>query len=564
MDNKSISKIIQKAGKLLELHEANPFKIRSYQNAAFNIDKLSVRLEDMNKDELAEIDGIGKNLVDKIISINETGSFKELDELLEKTPTGIVEMLDVKGVGPKKIRTLWKDYDINNKKELLNAAEEGKLADWKGFGEKTQKAILDSLIFEKEHMGKVYYALGEQLAEEVKNLYDGQINISGDVARKLEVVDCLQFVCVDEHDTAFKKIVKIEAIEIDEDKSGPFKIKGKLIENDLKVEFILTDKDHFGNKLLLNSCDPDHLNYSINSDKTLRTLINEKNFENEESIYKSIDSKFIPAELREGMIEWDFFKEKNIDDLLTENDLRGTLHNHSTYSDGKNTLKEMAEGARDLGLEYLGISDHSKSAFYANGLDESRIIKQHEEIDLLNKDLAPFKIFKGIESDILNDGSLDYENDVLSSFDFIVSSIHSGLSMDEKKATARLIKAIENPFTTILGHPTGRLLLRRQGYPINHKMVIDACAENGVIIEINANPWRLDLSWEWVSYALEKGVWISINPDAHELKGYHDMYYGVCVGRKGGLTKEQTFNAQGLNEVEKFFNKRKEKSLSEI
>ncbi|MDX5479816.1 MAG: PHP domain-containing protein, partial [Cyclobacteriaceae bacterium] len=211
---------------------------------------------------------------------------------------------------------------------------------------------------------------------------------------------------------------------------------------------------------------------------------------------------------------------------------------------------------------YLGISDHSRTASYAGGLEIEKVQKQHQEIDELNKKLAPFKIFKGIESDILTDGSLDYPDEILASFDFIVSSIHSGLSMDRKKATARLLKAIDNPYTTILGHPTGRLLLRREGYPIDHKVIIDACAKNGVIIEINANPWRLDLDWRWVNYAMEKGVKLSINPDAHEMEGYADMRYGVLVGRKGGLTKEMTFNALSRTEVEAYFQERKNKIKS--
>ena len=263
--------------------------------------------------------------------------------------------------------------------------------------------------------------------------------------------------------------------------------------------------------------------------------------------------QYIPTEMREGYDEVALAKEDKIPTLLEESDLKGILHNHSTYSDGKHTLRQMAEACRDLGYEYLGISDHSRTAFYAGGLDIEAVEKQHHEIDELNKELAPFKIFKGIESDILADGSLDYPEETLKSFDFIVSSIHSILNMDIKRATSRLVTAIENPYTTILGHPTGRLLLRREGYPIDHKTVIDACAKHGVVIEINANPWRLDLDWRWVRYAMEQGVKLSINPDAHEIDGYGDMKYGVLVGRKGGLTKEMTLNALSLSEIETFF-----------
>jgi DNA polymerase (family 10) len=234
------------------------------------------------------------------------------------------------------------------------------------------------------------------------------------------------------------------------------------------------------------------------------------------------------------------------------------LHNHSTWSDGVHTLEQMATYCKDnLKMEYFGICDHSKSAFYANGLNEQRLYTQHQEIDALNAKLAPFKIFKGIESDILNDGSLDYSDDILKTFDFVVASVHSNLRMDEEKATARLIKAIENPYTTILGHPTGRLLLSRKGYPIDFAKVIDACAANKVVIEINANPLRLDLDWRWHRYALEKGVLLSINPDAHRMEGFYDMHYGTLIGRKGGLTAAQCLNAKSLQDISEYFSNKK-------
>jgi DNA polymerase (family 10) len=250
--------------------------------------------------------------------------------------------------------------------------------------------------------------------------------------------------------------------------------------------------------------------------------------------------------------------------LITFADLKGSLHNHSNWSDGVNTLEEMALYCKDaLKLEYLGICDHSKSAFYANGLNEQRVFAQQQQVNELNKKLAPFKIFKGIESDILNDGALDYGDDVLKTFDFVVASVHSNLRMDKEKATTRLIKAIENPYTTILGHPTGRLLLSRKGYEIDYKKVIDACATNNVVIEINANPLRLDLDWRWHRYALEKGVLLSVNPDAHRKEGFHDMRFGVMAARKGGLTAEKCLNAFSLEEITTYFAKKLERKSDE-
>jgi DNA polymerase (family 10) len=279
-------------------------------------------------------------------------------------------------------------------------------------------------------------------------------------------------------------------------------------------------------------------------------------FSSEEEIFNSFGMQFIEPELREGLNEVELAKANKIPKLLELTDLKGILHNHSTYSDGLNTLKDMAVYCKELGYEYLGMCDHSQSAFYANGLKADRVMEQQREIDELNKKLAPFKIFKGIESDILNDGSLDYPEEVLKTFDFIVASVHSNLKMTEEKATARLLKAIENPYTTILGHPTGRLLLSRPGYPIDHKRIIDACAANNVIVELNAHPYRLDIDWRWIQYCIEKGVKISVNPDAHEKGGYHDMHYGVCAARKGMLTKEMCFNAMPLIEMEAYFKKK--------
>jgi DNA polymerase (family 10) len=271
-------------------------------------------------------------------------------------------------------------------------------------------------------------------------------------------------------------------------------------------------------------------------------------------IYTKAGLAWMQPELREGTLFIEKAEKNELPTLINWHDLKGTLHNHSTWSDGVNSIEEMALYCRDtLKLEYLGMCDHSKSAFYAKGLSIERVLQQHEEIDALNKKLDGFHIFKGIESDILYDGSLDYPEEILQKFDFIVASVHSILKMDEEKATSRLITAIENPYTTILGHPTGRLLLSRSGYPINYKKVIDACAANNVVIEINANPLRLDLDWRWHQYALDKGVMLSVNPDAHRIEGFTDMHYGILVARKGGLYKEMCMNAMPLAEITKAF-----------
>lgn len=352
---------------------------------------------------------------------------------------------------------------------------------------------------------------------------------------------------------------QVEGIVWDKPNSGPMTWRGKLEEPELQLVIHLCSQEELASKEMLFVASKAHLSSYVNEQETVSELIRKSKFESETDFFQLNNLQFIPRELREGMGEVKQAKAGTVPVLIENSDLKGILHNHSTYSDGKHSLRQMAEHCKTLGYEYLGISDHSRTASYAGGLEIEKVAKQQAEIDALNQELAPFRIFKGIESDILPDGSLDYPKEVLQSFDFIVSSVHSVLNMDLKRATDRLLTAIHNPYTTILGHPTGRLLLRREGYPIDHKAIIDTCAEKQVVIEINANPWRLDLDWRWIRYAVEQGVMLAINPDAHEMDGYADMQYGVWIGRKGGLTKEMTLNALSGKEIAAYFESRKAK-----
>jgi DNA polymerase (family 10) len=570
LDQKSILRQLKLIIKLMELHDENSFKIRSYQATVNTIDRGDISIEEKTREELQSINGIGKSIAEVIFSLRETGSHAYLEELLDKTPTGILEVLEIKGLGPKKVKVLWEELEITSTHELFEACQSGQVAKIKGFGEKTQESIIQALEFRASNLGKWLYADIEQAMGELgKQLADLQ-NIQkvvpvGDFARKLEIIETVEWLLVaDEPMSALQQITMIKGLEIDQKKSSPFKWRGKLKDPEVKLLIHFTRQEAFVAEKILRTGSKAHLLYPIDGDKTLvEVLKTEAPFDDEAAIYKKFDLPFIPEELREGFVEFDLAKENKISQLIREEDLKGILHNHSTYSDGKHSLKQMAEACRDLGYEYLGMSDHSRTASYAGGLEIEKVQKQWEEIDSLNKTLAPFKIFKGIESDILTDGNLDYPKEILAGFDFVVSSVHSSLGMDRKKATARLLKAIQNPYTTILGHPTGRLLLRREGYPLDHKVIIDACAMYGVIIEINANPWRLDLDWRWVNYAMEKGVMLSINPDAHEVDGYADMRYGVIIGRKGGLAKAMTFNAKCKEEVATYFEKRKQKAEKE-
>ncbi len=565
MDNKDIIKIIKKTAELMELHEENVFKIRSFQNAIFKLERLEQPLTHLSAEELVKIDGIGKSLALVIAQIIESGSHPALDNLLEQTPQGVLDMLTIKGVGPKKIRLLWKELALENLDDLLQACEDNKVDKVKGFGEKTQENIKEAILFKASVSGQLHYAEAEALVIEIdKVLKDAGVlkwSSTGDFKMKREVISQLNWLIADmDTNTIEQRFSSEEIIDWDMQKSGPLTLRGKFRSNPISVEFRFCDQAEFGSLLLTKSASSQHLSMLNEENKTLLEIAIKEPFASEEAIYEKANWPFIVPEMREGLAELEFLKNGKAPNLLEISDLKGILHNHSTYSDGKHSLREMAIYCKELDFEYLGISDHSRSAFYAQGLEEEAILKQQKEIDELNEELKPFKIFKGIESDILNDGSLDYSAKVLASFDFIVASIHSNLNMDSKKATERLIKAIANPYTTMLGHPTGRLLLRREGYPIDHKAVIDACAYYGVIIEINANPWRLDLDWRWVHYAMEKNVMLSINPDAHEKAGYEDMKYGVYVGRKGGLTKEMTFNTKSLKEVADHFENRLKKA----
>ncbi|RZA08750.1 MAG: hypothetical protein EOO68_01605 [Moraxellaceae bacterium] len=339
--------------------------------------------------------------------------------------------------------------------------------------------------------------------------------------------------------------------------SGPFVWRGNSNQTGSAIEVYFCAPNEFGEKQLQLTGSLAHLNEPVAGSQTLLQISRAEKGRTEEEIYASAGLAFVLPEMREGLGEIDLATQNKLPKLVELQDLKGILHNHSTYSDGAHSVEQMSLACQELGYEYFGIADHSKAAFYANGMQEFTVKKQQEEIDQINQKLAPFRIFKGIESDILLDGSLDYSDEVLATFDYVVASVHSPLNMDIVKATDRLITAIRNPYTTILGHPTGRLLLRREGYPIDHKAVIDACAEHGVVIEINANPWRLDIDWRWIPYCLEKGVMLSINPDAHSTAGLLDMRYGVLSGRKGGLTKEMTLNALGRDALAEFFKSRK-------
>ena len=562
MTNKELANQFNALASLMELHEENKFKIRSYSNAYITLRKMSTPLADMSDEEIGGIKGIGKAITGKIRELLDNGEMETMKKYQDQTPIGIQEMLGIKGFGPKKIRVLWKDLGAESIGELLYACNENRLIELKGFGEKTQTDLKQKLEYFLHSKNKFHYAAlaqdADELLEQIEEvLPDTKVSLVGEMRRKCQIVNVIEFLIGTEKeiDVLFEK----EILLLDKKEDHHYlchTASGK------PVGIYTCNPKEFGSKLFRYSSSDEFLQAFIKNTKGLDF----KNLEEETTVFEKAKLPFIVPELRElpeykntgsGMAApandiLALAKKNKLPQLIDLEDIKGVVHTHTTWSDGINSVKEMADYAKGLGYEYIVITDHSKAAFYANGLKEDRVLQQMEEIDALNATMEGFTIFKGIESDILNDGSLDYANDILRRFDVIIASVHTNLKMDKEKATSRLLKAIENKYTTILGHPTARLLLSRTGYPLDHKKVIDACAINSVAIELNANPYRLDMDWRWIPYALEKGVKISINPDAHSTGGIHDIQFGVFAARKGWLTKEMCLNALGAEEFGKF------------
>jgi DNA polymerase (family 10) len=442
-------------------------------------------------------------------------------------------MLNIKGLGPKKIATIWKDMEVESIGELLYACQENRLMLFKGFGEKTQQNVREAIEFRLKHQGSLLWAEIEAYALHLdaqlkKHFPDDQWALTGDFRRQLEIVSRLQWVTTSQPEAVKSFWSSLE------------------LEEGIVIDILYTKPEDFVQILFETSCSGEFLELI----KTRPGWSSNGQYADEQALFGAVVLPYIQPFRRE---------QKMLDpkEVIQTSEVHAVIHSHSNWSDGSNTLEEMAAACIEKGYEYLVISDHSKSAFYANGLKEDRIREQHQQIEELNRKLAPFTIFKSIECDILNDGSLDYTNDVLGTFDLVIASVHSNLKMSEEKAMNRLLKAIENPFTTILGHMTGRLLLSRPGYPVDHKRIIDACVANKVVIELNAHPRRLDMDWRWIGYALDQGALISIDPDAHTVEGYKDIRFGVLAAQKAGVTAADNLSSFGLEKFRQFLADRK-------
>jgi len=549
MDNYEIADNFSLLGKLMDIHGDNSFKAKSYTSAAFTIEKLPMQLAEMPQEKINSINGIGEAIGKRIIEQLQTGTLALLQEYLQKTPEGILTMLSIKGIGPKKIATIWKELEIETIGELLYACSENRLTLYKGFGAKSQQNIKEAIEFYMGSQGSFLYqqieSYATQLTTSLQNIFPNFLfSITGNFKQQAEVISQLSWVTT----TPKNEIMAFlgsQSFVFENIFENIFSCKGP---EQIELIFHISSPELFISTLFETSSSEEFLQEW----KTLTNWNNQKEYQSEEDIFESFGFAFIPAYQRETKEILTLAKNATLKPCIQTSDIKGIIHSHSNWSDGATTIEAMAKAAIEKGLEYLVISDHSQSAFYANGLKEARIFAQQQQIDALNKQLAPFRIFKSIESDILNDGSLDYSDEVLSSFDLVIASVHSNLKMTEEKAMMRLLNAIENPFTSILGHLTGRLLLSRNGYPIDHAKIIDACVANDVVIELNAHPRRLDIDWRWIERALKKGAMISINPDAHSIEGYSDCKYGVLVAQKAGLTANKNLSSYSLIEFERF------------
>ena len=549
---KEIISLLENMSELMELDGENKFKISAFKNGANSLRQINNLEELIERDELKNVKGIGKGILSVINEYIDEGEANDYVELKSKIPNVMIEMLQIRGMGARKIKQIYDVYAPNNLNDLIKLCQDKLIQKLKGFSEKSELSILEEIRRIKESSSKILLNRGFIIAEQVKKLlYNSktvlQIEISGELRRVREVIEQIELICL------------VNDYNLFEEEATNLLLNSDLVllnKNENKLILLYSQKIRVVIHYFLNKSDFVKTNFVLTSaNSSLSDLSLNNNYENEIEIFAENKMNFIIPEMREHEVFEHFGKDKIINSDLSIENFNGFFHFHTTWSDGNNTLTEMVEEANKIGFNYFALCDHSKSAYYANGLKEDRILLQHKEIDKLNKN-SDLRIYKGIESDILKDGSLDYDNDILSLFEFVVASIHSNFHLDEDEMTSRIIKAVENEHTDLLAHPTGRLLLRRDGYKLNIKKVIDACSQNDVAIEINANPNRLDLDWRNLFYAREKGCKFAINPDAHSLEGIHDIKYGIMIARKGGVQNSEVINCYSEGDFQKFINRK--------
>lgn len=565
MYKNDIAAILNEIGMMLEIKGESFFKSQAYYEAARAIMLIEDDIDVLvREDRLKEFKGFGKALSQKIGELVNTGRLEYYEELKKAVPPSLLDMLKIPGLGPKKIKALYENLGITTIDELEYACLENRLVKLKGFGEKTQKKILEAIKNLREYEGQYHYPYAKSLAEEIiKALKDSNTVIrcseAGSLRRRKETVKDIDILASSNNGKAVMELFVSHPLVMQVTSKGDTK-SSVFLKGGIAADLRVVDDREYPYAL-------HHFTGSKEHNVALRHIarreglkINEYGIfkgeelvrcETEEDIFKVFGMNYIPPELRENNGELEVAKEGRLPELVESKDIKGVFHVHTLYGDGINTIEELVEACIERGYSYLGITDHSKSAYYAGGLSEEDIKIQHEEIDSLNEKYkqASFRIFKGIELDILPDGSVDYDDRVLSWFDFTIASVHSALNMDEDRMTGRVIKAMKNKYVTILGHPTGRLLLSREPIKINMNEIIKTAAEEKVIIEINANPYRLDLDWSYCKAAKEAGCSFIIAPDAHSIDGIDDIQYGVNIARKGWLEKKDIVNTAN-NEID--------------
>ena len=574
MTRDTIAEVLENIATLLELKGENHFKTRAYRNGAEIVSTYSGDFVQVAKDdELKEIKGIGAALAQKIHELASTGKLEYYENLRAEFPEGIFELFEIQGLGAKKIKALHDELGVGNLADLKKVCESGEVEKLAGFGAKSVEKILAGIEFNESNaslfrLGSVAGAADEVL-EFLKDLPEvSQASTAGSFRRGKEILHDLDFiVATKEPESVMEAFVGMSGVQSvtvhGATKSSVFLESG--VQCDLRavstaeypfaIAYFTGSKEHnvaMRSRALKRGYTLNEYRIAPSEDsKKKAEPLSVTEFNEEADIYSALGLDFVPPALRENTGEIEAAEAGELPKLLEIDNLRGTFHNHTKASDGKNTLEEMAAAAQELGLQYLGIADHSKSSFQANGLDEERLLAQLDEIDSLNQGFGDdFKLFAGTECDILKDGSLDFDDEILEQLDYVVASVHNSMTQPEDEMTKRIIRAIENPYVTMLGHLTGRLLLKRDPYAVNVSKVIDAAAANGTIIELNANPWRLDMDWRWWKHAKEKGVKCAINPDAHSTDGLQVLHFGVLQARKGWLTREDVVNCLPLGEIE--------------
>lgn len=567
MDKREIVQMFEDIALMLDLKGENPFKSKAYINAARALELLEEDIEaHIVGDKLIEIKGIGKAIGEKLVEIIRTGKLRYYDELRASIPEGLFDMLKVPGLGPKKVKAIYEKLDVKSIGELEYACIENRLLELEGFGIKTQENILRGIEHMKKYQGQ--FLLGEVygIAEEVKRKMQqsglaDRCEIAGSIRRRKEVVKDIDMIATSsdasklmDYFTALEQVEHVLA-------KGETKTTVRL-QNGINMDLrVVPDKEY---PYVLNhfTGSKEHNTAIRHRAKAMGIKVNEYGLFKEEKliecqseadIYTVLGLDYIVPELRENNGEIECAENHQLPKLVEAKDIKGIFHIHTQYSDGSNTIEEMVQAARNMRMQYIGISDHSHSAFYARGLNRDELFKQIEEINILNEKYKDFKIFKGIESDILPDGELDYSEEILREFDFVIASVHSNFRLEKDKMTERLIRALQNKYTTMLGHPTGRILLARKEYDLDMHAVIDAAAEYGKVIEINSDPHRLDLDWRYMKYAKDKGVKLAINPDAHHINGLYNINYGIGIARKGWLEYHNILNTLPLHELIKYF-----------